>query len=275
MHEMTQYKPSVVTLTTNPMLRDKVHKTVLAHRGRSIVVSNAHDFRIAIDGYYPILILVDLTVVQNVDTEKDTQYEYNREIYLDLIRHCKLLPHTRAITIVAIDDVAVIDDETTQQSAYQAGADLTLNQKALWSQLSPIIDQQINPPIHYIEGWDDALPANARKGLEEFNRGEYFEQHESLEMAWIAETRAIREMYQGILQTGVALLQIERNNWAGAIKLFRRGLPKLRTLPPTCQGINLAKFRRQMEEVHGEISQLGPKNLGDFDQSRFPILEFE
>jgi len=150
-----------------------------------------------------------------------------------------------------------------------------LHLKAVWSQLSRIIDQQINPPIRYVEGWDDVLPADARKGLEEFNRGEYFEQHELLETAWMAETRAVRGMYQGILQTGVALLQIERNNWMGAIKLFRRGLPKLRNLPPTCQGINLAKFRRQMEEIHDEISLLGPEKLDNFDQSRFPIVEFE
>ena len=82
--------------------------------------------------------------------------------------------------------------------------------------------------IAYPEGWDDTLSAAARTGLLEFNRGAYFEQHEFLETAWRAEARPVRALYQGILQIGLAFLQIQRGNWPGAIKMFRRGLPRLR-----------------------------------------------
>ena len=106
----------------------------------------------------------------------------------------------------------------------------------------------------------------------EFNRGEYFEQHELLEATWLAESRPVREMYQGILQVGVAFLQIERNNWPGALKLLRRGLPRLRTLPPICQGIDIAAFRAAAEAIHAEITALGPERLGEFDQTYFPKI---
>ena len=56
----------------------------------------------------------------------------------------------------------------------------------------------------------------ALKGVEEFNRGEFFEQHETLEMEWRAESRPVRQLYQGILQVGLACYQIERGNWPGA-----------------------------------------------------------
>ena len=74
---------------------------------------------------------------------------------------------------------------------------------------------------------------------------------------------------------GLAFLQIERNNWRGAVKMFRRGLPKLRTLPAVCQGIELASFRAAAEEIHTEIMALGPEQLAQFDQQQFPHITLE
>ena len=45
----------------------------------------------------------------------------------------------------------------------------------------------------------EAPPAGLLKGVAEFNRGEFFECHESLEELWLAEERPIRSLYQGIL----------------------------------------------------------------------------
>ena len=58
-------------------------------------------------------------------------------------------------------------------------------------------------------------------------------------------------MYQGILQVGLAFLQIERDNWHGALKMFRRGLPKLRTLPDSCQGVDMLRFERKQKRFTG------------------------
>jgi hypothetical protein len=133
----------------------------------------------------------------------------------------------------------------------------------------------LQPTVEYPVGWDDVLSAEARTGLLEFNAGHYFEQHEHLETAWRAEPRPIRTMYQGILQVGLAFLQIQRDNWAGAVKMFRRGLPRLRTLPTICQGINIAALRTTAETIHAEIVALGPERLHEFDQSRFPKIQFK
>jgi hypothetical protein len=144
----------------------------------------------------------------------------------------------------------------------------------MMEELVNVIDRHVNPPVRYVEGWEDALTPLARQGLLEFNRGAYFEQHEHLEEAWMAEERPVREMYQGILQVGLAFLQIQRANWAGALKMFRRGLPRLRDLPPVCQGVNLAAFRAATETIHAEVTNLGPERLAEFDQARFPQIEF-
>ncbi|MFN8491854.1 MAG: DUF309 domain-containing protein [Caldilineaceae bacterium] len=124
-------------------------------------------------------------------------------------------------------------------------------------------------------GWQEPLPALARLGLYEFNAGHYFEQHEQLEAAWRAEPRPVRALYQGILQIGLAFLQIERNNWRGAMKMFRRGLPRLHQLPSPCQGVQLAPLRAAAEAIYNEIAALGPDRLPEFDRRRFPQIEFD
>jgi hypothetical protein len=165
------------------------------------------------------------------------------------IARCKLRPHTKQIPIYAFG--SHVDGETFKAA------------------------RQLHPPVSYPEGWDAQLSDLARTGLIEFNQGKFFEQHEHLEEAWLAETRPIREMYQGILQVGVAFLQIQRGNWAGALKMFRRGLPRLRGLPDVCQGVQIGKLRAAAEAIHAELTGSGPERLAEFDQHRFPQIEFQ
>ena len=38
----------------------------------------------------------------------------------------------------------------------------------------------------------EAPPARLRRGIEQFNRGEFYEQHETLEEEWLAELDPVR-----------------------------------------------------------------------------------
>ena len=110
------------------------------------------------------------------------------------------------------------------------------------------------------------------KGVEEFNRGEFFAQHETLETAWRAESRPVRGLYQGILQVGLALYQIERGNWPGAHKMFERGLRRLRSFAPECQGIDVARLIAEAERVRDEARRLGAGRLHELDRTLFPKI---
>src|SRR3990170_2483973 len=66
------------------------------------------------------------------------------------------------------------------------------------------------------------LSEAAIRGLEEFNRGAYFEAHEYLEKAWMSDMSVGRDLYRAILQIAVAYYQILRGNYNGAIKIFLR-----------------------------------------------------
>jgi predicted metal-dependent hydrolase len=115
-------------------------------------------------------------------------------------------------------------------------------------------------------------PPLVLKGIEEFNRGEFFEQHETLEAAWRAEPHPTRELYQGILQVGVACYHIERGNLTGAMKVLERGLRRLRQFAPECLGIDVARLIADAEHVQDVAQRLGTGRLHELDRTLFPKI---
>jgi len=77
------------------------------------------------------------------------------------------------------------------------------------------------------------------------------------------------------LQVGVAFLQMERGNRRGALKMFRRGLPKLRGVADVCQGIKVGAFRSASEQIHRELSEQGPGEPVLSSGASFPRVEFK
>src|SRR5689334_2590675 len=63
----------------------------------------------------------------------------------------------------------------------------------------------------------EPAPSELSKALHEFNAGEFFEQHETLELLWRATPGEIRHLYEGILQVGVGMHHLLVNkNFHGA-----------------------------------------------------------
>ena len=248
-------RPTVVILASDLLLCVRMEDVIDRQGGHAVTTDSPAAFVAAVDRHFPVLALVDLAAPGD---------------WQAAIERCKLLPNTRQVPIYAFGSYV---NTSVLAAARRSGADHVWTHSRMIDDLPALVAQHLRPPLRYPAGWDDVLNEKARMGLEEFNRGDYFEQHELLEAAWREETRPIREMYQGILQVGVAFLQIQRANWAGAIKMFRRGLPRLRALPDICQGVHIAEFYSAASTIHAEITALGPQNLSDFDQRRFPSIE--
>ena len=247
--------PVVACLIPDLFFATRFVDVIVALGGQPVVVETPEAFVAALDRYFPVLALLDL----NTPGE-----------WADAIRRCKQRPHTSQIPIFAFGSHV---DVETLKAARQAGANHAWARSRMMDDLPDIVARHVNPPIRELAGCGDGLSEQAVLGVAAFNRRDYFEQHEHFEAAWLAEDRAVREVYQGILQVGVAFLQIERSNWAGAVKIFRRGLPRLRGLPTHCLGIDIAAFRAAAEAIHLEITQLGSERLDEFDQRKFPTLQ--
>jgi hypothetical protein len=107
----------------------------------------------------------------------------------------------------------------------------------------------------------------AIRGMELFNAGEYWLAHEELEEAWKEESRAVRELYRGILQTAVVYLHITRANYNGAVKVYGRVQKWIDPWPETCRGIEIGRLRKDLDAAISEVKRLGPDRLAEFDRS--------
>lgn len=109
-------------------------------------------------------------------------------------------------------------------------------------------------------------------GVRQFNAGEYFACHETLEELWLAEGKAIRRLYQGILQVGVGLYHLQRGNEQGAVALLAGGAELLRPFDPLCLGIDVARLVHDAEKVLRTLQTLGLQRTQALDSRIFPRI---
>jgi predicted metal-dependent hydrolase len=183
------------------------------------------------------------------------------------------VPATRRIPVMCFGSHM---DVETMRAAKEAGADVVLARSRFVKELPDLIKK-------YARSIDDEalretcqqpLSQKAVEGLEEFNRGEFYEAHEYLEEAWMADESLGRNLYRGVLQVAVAYYHILQGNHNGAAKLFLRVRQWIDPLPATCRGVDVARLRAEAREVHEELLRLGPERIGEFDRSLLRPVHF-
>jgi len=112
---------------------------------------------------------------------------------------------------------------------------------------------------------DDPPPPALLEAIAQFNRGEFFEQHETLELLWRAERRDIRFLYQGILQIGVAFHHLRKLNHHGTVYMLTRGPRYLAPFAPRCQRVDVQRLLDDAAVARREVERLGPTRLDEFD----------
>lgn len=99
----------------------------------------------------------------------------------------------------------------------------------------------------------NTFPPDVLKGLACMAEGRYFEAHEHLEEAWRAESGPIRDLYQGLLQAAVVAYHVQRGNWQGALKVYRRALRHLEPWPEVVYGLDVEALRRSLHTLAEQV----------------------
>jgi predicted metal-dependent hydrolase len=185
----------------------------------------------------------------------------------------KVSPATRRIPVLVISG-----DVNRRADAIIAGADLTLAPDEITGQLPALVrDNARILDAEFIEHLDcecdKPLPPLARQGVEKFNAGEYYPQHDLFEELWMKTETPVRNLYQAILQVGIAYYQITRGNHRGAHKMLLRSVQWLSMLPDVCQGVNIQKLREDSYRVRAELERMQPEDIGQFDRSLLKSVE--
>jgi len=83
----------------------------------------------------------------------------------------------------------------------------------------------------------------------EFNRGEFYACHDTLEALWTEANEPERTFFQGLLQLAVACYHLERQNQRGAILLLGEGCRRLQPYLPDYGGIDLEALITQAQAL--------------------------
>jgi len=119
---------------------------------------------------------------------------------------------------------------------------------------------------------DDAPAPELLHAIEQFNAGEFFEQHETLELLWRATATPVRDLYHGILQVGVGFHHWRRGNFHGASVLLEEGIGRLEPFAPSCQRIDVSRLIADAQAARARLLELGEARMGDEDLSHAPRI---
>ena len=102
-------------------------------------------------------------------------------------------------------------------------------------------------------------PADLSLAIKEFNQGEYWRCHETLERLWLAESYPLRLYYHGLIKSAVGMLHLERHNRRGAMTKLRDAEYSLGPFLPRFMGVDTERLRRDVIERLTYLQAISPR----------------
>ncbi len=118
------------------------------------------------------------------------------------------------------------------------------------------------------------LPQEFWEGVEQFNSGQFYACHDTLEALWIEALEPEKSFYQGILQIAVALYHLGNENVRGAAILLGEGSNRLRRYPSIYGGIDVDQLLDKSIALLSIVQQISPEQVASLNlpaNSTLPI----
>jgi len=117
-------------------------------------------------------------------------------------------------------------------------------------------------------------PPELTRGIAQFNAGQFWECHETLEEIWRREPGPVRDVSRVLRRVGRGSLRLRRGNFRGAVSPRPRALERLEHFPPACQGVDVADLRHRARWCLERLAELGPARIGEFRPEWVPRVRF-
>ncbi|MEH2435357.1 MAG: DUF309 domain-containing protein [Nostoc sp.] len=118
----------------------------------------------------------------------------------------------------------------------------------------------------------ETIPQEFWQGVEQFNSGQFYACHDTLEALWIEASEPEKSFYQGILQISVALYHLENRNWRGAVILLGEGSNRLRRYPSSYSGVDVDELLSQSAVLLTTLQQIGQDLITSGDLGENQVL---
>lgn len=113
----------------------------------------------------------------------------------------------------------------------------------------------------------EVIPDEFWQGVAQFNSGDYYTCHDTLEALWMDATEPQKTFYQGILQIAVGLYHLSNYNWRGAVILLGEGTNRLGYYQPDYAEINVENLIAESRELLTALQAAGAENVAAFADS--------
>lgn len=110
------------------------------------------------------------------------------------------------------------------------------------------------------------------RAVDQFNRGWYFESHETLEDLWMVTPWPERQFFQGVIQLAAAFVHFARREYAGIFKLLDAASEKLREFEPEQFEVDITLLLEEIATARRELDTLGLERFVQWDELRRPRL---
>jgi hypothetical protein len=107
----------------------------------------------------------------------------------------------------------------------------------------------------------DALSEAFWHGVAQFNKGEFYACHDTLEALWMEANEVQKPFFQGILQIAVAFYHLGNRNWHGATVLLGEGTYRLHPFEPDYGDVAVTVLIDQATAWLVELQQGGPDRI--------------
>ena len=104
-------------------------------------------------------------------------------------------------------------------------------------------------------------PGSLQTGIDQFNQGEFYACHDTLEAIWMEANIPEKPFYQGILQIAVALYHLGNHNWQGAAILLGEGIRRLEPFEPDYRGVDVSDLLDCASIWLDTLQQTGPDQV--------------
>ena len=115
--------------------------------------------------------------------------------------------------------------------------------------------------------------AALKKGIQEFNAGDYFECHETLEDVWMIEVGPDRSFYQGLLQLSVGCFHLLNRNYVGAESQWSKAYAKLTAFGDQHLGVELKPLIERILRCQEMLAMVQGGQRRHFDLSIIPHIQ--
>ncbi|MSQ27231.1 MAG: DUF309 domain-containing protein [Dehalococcoidia bacterium] len=123
-------------------------------------------------------------------------------------------------------------------------------------------------------------PPKLIEAIAQFNRGEFFACHETLEELWMPASGSVKEFYQGLIQVAAGLHHLQRGNLAGAVALVRRGRTRLEAFNrspggPSHGGLDVPALVASVDACLGPLEAAAVEGIKGFDRALIPKVSLK